>query len=291
MKIAVIDYQSNEAPIQLVRSLKETGFAVLHNHPIPLNLFDQMKSDWQKFFASDELKKQFMFDRTVCPQDGYVPTESAKGEMLNDLKEFFQVYKNGRMPDCVSATWQLFDSLYEVGVTVLSWLQTHTPDEVKRYFSCPLQEMVDPIEQTMLRIIHYPPQVGSEQSGALRAAAHEDINILTVLPASDEPGLEAMDLNGHWHAVPTDPGMLVINSGDPLEVCSRGYYKATTHRVRNPSAERMKLSRYAFPMFVHPKNNIILNTETNLTHREFLIRRLEELGLRSRAETTEGSSY
>lgn len=280
MKIATIDYQSAEAPRQLVRSLKETGFAVLYNHPIPLGLFDQMKSDWQKFFASEELKKQFMFDKMMCPQDGYVPTESAKGEVLNDLKEFFQVYKQGRMPECVNATWQLFDSLYEVGVTVLTWLQEYTPDEVKRHFSCPLQDMVDPIEQTMLRVIHYPPQTGSEQTGALRAAAHEDINILTVLPASDEPGLEAMDLQGVWHAVPTDPGMLIINSGDPLEVCSGGYYKATTHRVRNPSPERMKVSRYSFPMFVHPKNNIILDAASGLTHQAFLIKRLEELGLR-----------
>lgn len=280
MKIATIDYQSAEAPKQLVKSLKQTGFAVLYNHPIPLSLFDQMKADWQKFFASEELKKQFMFDILKCPQDGYVPTESAKGEVLNDLKEFFQVYKNGRMPDCTSATWQLFDSLYDVGVSVLTWIQEYTPDEVRRHFSCPLQDMVDPIEQTMLRVIHYPPQTGSEQTGALRAAAHEDINILTVLPASDEPGLEAMDLNGVWHTVPTDPGMLIINSGDPLEVCSRGYYKATTHRVRNPSSERMKVSRYSFPMFVHPKNNIILDADTGLTHRAFLIKRLEELGLR-----------
>lgn len=280
MKIATIDYQSIGAPKQMVTSLKETGFAVLYNHPIPLGLFDQMKADWQTFFASEALKKQFMFDKTICPQDGYVPTESAKGEVLNDLKEFYQVYKNGRMPACVSAsTWELFDSLYNVGHTVLTWIQEHTPAEVKQHFSCPLQDMVDPIEQTMLRVIHYPPQTGGEQQGALRAAAHEDINILTVLPASDEPGLEAMDLQGNWHVVPTDPGMLVINSGDPLEVCSRGYYKATTHRVRNPSPERMKVSRYSFPMFVHPKNNIILDLETGLTHRAFLIKRMEELGI------------
>mgnify|MGYP000250560363 CR=1 FL=1 len=281
MKISIIDYKAPQAPQLLVNSLKETGFAVLHNHSVPHHLFQQVTEDWQKFFASDALKKQFFFDKTLCPQDGYMPTENAKGEVLNDLKEFYQVYKNGRMPECVNqSTWQLFDSLYAIGVDMLMWIQAFTPLSVKQHFSCPLPDMVDPIEQTMMRIVHYPAQTGAEQAGAIRAAAHEDINILTVLPASGEPGLEAQDLEGNWHAVPTDPGMIIINSGDPLEVCSQGYYKATKHRVRNPSAERMGNARFAFPMFVHPKNAIVLDVNTGLTHRNFLIKRMEEIGLR-----------
>lgn len=281
MKIATMDYQAPDAPQQLVKSLKETGFAVLHNHPIPHTLFQQVTQDWQAFFADESLKQQFMFDRAACPQDGYVPTESAKGNGLDDLKEFYQMYKNGRMPESVSkSSWQLFDGLYAIGVDMLMWLQAFTPLAVRQHFSCPLPDMVDPIEQTMLRIIHYPPQTGKEQAGAIRAAEHEDINILTVLPASGEPGLEAQDLEGNWHAVPTDPGMIIINSGDPLEVCSQGYYKATTHRVRNPSAERMGNPRFAFPMFVHPKNAVILDKTTRLTHKAFLVQRLEALGLR-----------
>ena len=281
MNIAKIDYHSPQAGQQLVESFKNTGFAVIYNHPIPHQLFDVVKADWEVFFANEALKQSLMFNRNDYPQDGYFPTESAKGEVACDLKEFFHAYRQGPRCEAVSAnTWKLFEASFAMGKTVMQWLQDCTPESVKQHFSVPLMDMMDPIDQTLLRILHYPPQQNTDQAGAIRAAAHEDINLITILPASDEPGLEAQDIEGNWHTVPTDPGMVIVNSGEMLDVASRGYYQATTHRVRNPSAERMQHSRYSFPLFVHAKSDVIIDTENARTQKELLIKRFEELGLR-----------
>jgi isopenicillin N synthase-like dioxygenase len=283
MNVLVIDYQSPQAPEQFARSLKETGFAVLKNHGVPMDLFQRVKKEWQDFFAADE-KFNFLYDKNAYAQDGYIPAkvaETAKGNPVKDLKEFYQVYPRGRMPERASKdTWEMFHTLYDIGFHLLEWLQENTPAEVKAKFSMPLPEMADPVGNTMLRIIHYPPLSQDAPAGAIRAAAHEDINFLTILPASDEPGLEAKDLNGNWHTVPCDPGMIVINAGDPLQMCSEHYYKSTTHRVRNPDESRRHIPRYSFPLFLHIKPEVVLNTKTGFTMKEYLIQRLQELGLR-----------
>ena len=279
MQAAVVDYQASDAPAKFAESLHQTGFAVLKNHPIPPELFQQVKKEWVKFLASDE-KLKIMYDRAACPQDGYFPTESAKGEVLDDLKEFYQVYPHGRMPSSVSeSTWHLFHELYKIGVDTLKWLDQNMPRDIHQKLSCHLEEMADPDIQTLLRIIHYPAQTGDEDEGALRAADHEDINLITILPAADEPGLEAQDRAGNWHEVPCDPGMIVVNAGNPLQMSTEGYYKSTTHRVRNPSKERMHLPRYSFPLFLHCKGDVVLNTKTGFTAGDYLRERLVELGL------------
>ncbi|TMO80809.1 2OG-Fe(II) oxygenase, partial [Pseudoalteromonas ruthenica] len=82
---------------------------------------------------------------------------------------------------------------------------------------------------TLLRILHYPPMTGDEEPGAIRAAAHGDINLLTVLPASNEPGLQVQKTDGGWLDVPCDFGSLIINIGDMLQEASGGYFPSTIH--------------------------------------------------------------
>ena len=89
----------------------------------------------------------------------------------------------------------------------------------------------------LLRIIHYPPFSGKEDNRSLRAAAHEDINLITLLVAGTRPGLEAKDNNGTWHKITTDPGTIIVNIGDMLKEASGGYYPSTTHRVVNPEKD------------------------------------------------------
>ena len=96
---------------------------------------------------------------------------------------------------------------------------------------------MDGSTRTLLRVLRYPPLTGPVPDGAVRAAAHEDINLLTVLPASDQPGLELLGANGEWYPVPCDPGSLAVNGGEMLDLASGGYYPATTHRVVNPVGE------------------------------------------------------
>jgi isopenicillin N synthase-like dioxygenase len=119
--------------------------------------------------------------------------------------------------------------------------------------------MIEGCEQTLLRILHYPPLNGSEPDGALRAAAHGDINLLTLLPAANEPGLQVLGKDGGWIDVPCDFGLLIVNIGDMLAEASGHFYPSTVHRVLNPTGQGRFKSRISMPLFLHPRRDIVLS--------------------------------
>ena len=101
-----------------------------------------------------------------------------------------------------------------LGNNLLFWLDELTPSNISKNFSESLQSMVNESDRNLLRVLHYPPIKGSAEKGAIRAAAHEDINLITLLVSGSQPGLEAMDRNKKWHKVPVDKGMITVNVGD-----------------------------------------------------------------------------
>ena len=276
--IQTVGYTDPQAPAAFVRSLRETGFAVLTGHPIGPERIAEAYAAWGGFFNSDSKHDYLVNPET---QDGYFPfkSENAKGAKAKDLKEFYHVYPKGRVPDEVEAlTRALYDDLVAIGVTLLEWLQAESPPEIRARFSEALPEMLAGSEQNLLRILHYPPVDETPEPGAVRAAAHGDINLITVLLAGSAPGLEARDTAGIWHAVPCDPGMIAINCGDMLEMASGGYYPSTVHRVVNPETAGSG-ARFSMPMFLHPRPEVVL--KTGMTADDFLQERLREIGLKS----------
>ncbi|ERM57627.1 isopenicillin N synthase family dioxygenase [Vibrio cyclitrophicus] len=278
MKLETVDYLADDAAEQFVRSLRETGFSVLKNHPIPKELVESIYENWYQFFISEE-KENFHFN--VETQDGYFPpsvSEVAKGHTVKDIKEYFHVYPWGQIPDQLKE--QILDYYQRANTfaqELLGWVEAHAPKEVQEKFSIALSEMINGSEQTLLRVLHYPPMQGDEEPGAIRAAAHEDINLLTVLPAANEPGLQVKAQNDEWLDVPCDFGNMIINIGDMLQEASGGYFPSTTHRVINPSGERQEKSRISLPLFLHPKPEVVLSEK--YTANEYLMERLRELGV------------
>ncbi|MDX2164570.1 MAG: 2OG-Fe(II) oxygenase family protein, partial [Gammaproteobacteria bacterium] len=116
------------------------------------------------------------------------------------------------------------------------------------------------------------------EKGAIRAADHEDINLLTLLPAATATGLQVKDVNNHWHEVESDPGTLVINVGDTLQECTDFYYKSTTHRVVNPQGDGAKKSRYSMPLFLHARGDVKLSSRYP-TVETYWRERMRELGV------------
>jgi isopenicillin N synthase-like dioxygenase len=276
MQVGVVDYTSPTAPEDFTRSLRETGFAVITNHPLPQALVQEIYTEWLEFFESDA-KHKYKF--SPDNQDGYFGpdvSETAKGNSVRDLKEFFHVYPWGQYPTEVSdAAFRYRDQATEIAKTLLGWVEDNTPAEVAEKFSRPLNKMLDGSTRTLLRILRYPPLSGDEERGAVRAAAHGDINLLTVLPASNEPGLQVRDVHGNWHDVPCDFGSIAINAGDMLELASGGYYPSTPHQVLNPTGEGARRSRLSLPLFLHPADDVVL--AKGRTAFEFLQERIAEL--------------
>jgi isopenicillin N synthase-like dioxygenase len=278
MDVLNVRYGTAETGARLARSLRETGFAVLSGHPVPPDLMDRAYAEWERFFASPE-KHDFTFD--VTKQDGYFPfrSENAKGCSRKDLKEFFHVYPGTVLPGWMSdATKRLYEALSALAGDLLGLAEDHTPEDVRSGLSMPLRKMVEGSPQTLFRILHYPPLSGREEAGAVRAAAHEDINLITLLVAATAPGLQVLDAQGRWRDVPADPGSIVVNSGDMLQMATAGHYRSTTHRVVNPTGEETRRPRLSMPLFLHPWPEVRLSATH--TARQYLDERLREIGLK-----------
>ena len=237
MNVETVDYQDPTASAALHRSLRDTGFAVLANHPISAEQIANIYDGWGSFFASED---KFEFAVQPPRHDGYFAfrSENAKDSPTKDLKEFFHVYPDSPLPEALSAaTAAIYADLQALGVELLSWIQKEAPDDIRTGFSLPLDEMMADSNQSLLRILHYPP-VEEAEPDAIRAAAHEDINLITLLLSGSKPGLQAKDAAGNWHDIACDAGMITINNGDMLAMTSDNYFPSTTHRVINPDAKQ-----------------------------------------------------
>lgn len=277
MRVKTVSWKSPSLAKDFSESIRETGFAVIADHPIAFDLITKSFQEWESFFGSEE-KFKYKFDPKT--QSGFFPfkSENAKGYSVKDLKEFFHHFDWSEMPNaCLKYTPILRKELEQMGFELLKGLNEVTPAEVKKNFSMPLQDMATKSDGTLLRTLHYPPLTGTEEEGAVRAAAHEDINLITLLPAATAPGLQVKDLAGNWHDVSCNPGTIAVNSGDMLKEASGGYYPSTTHQVVNPRGPAARQPRFSMPLFIHPRRDVKLSER--FTADGYLKQRLKEIGL------------
>ncbi|MEB0140462.1 MULTISPECIES: 2OG-Fe(II) oxygenase family protein [unclassified Undibacterium] len=279
MFIVPVDYRDPDAAKKFTESLHQTGFGVLTNHPLSSSLLETIYREWYDFFQSDA-KLNYPFDAEKM--DGYFSpqvSETAKGYTKRDLKEFYHIYPWGRLPAEVSnAAREYYQAGSTLAAELLQWVEQHSPAEIKAKYSMPLSDMISDSELTLLRVLHYPPLRGDEDADAVRAAAHGDINLLTVLPAATQAGLQVLGKDQAWHDVPCDFGMLIVNIGDMLDEASQGYYPSTIHRVLNPSGAAATQSRISLPLFLHPRPDVVLSERH--TSGSYLQERLRELGVK-----------
>ena len=276
MQFPVVNYLSPTAAQDFCKSLHETGFGVLSHHPLDQQLVDGIYAEWLAFFGS-EAKHQYAHDPVKF--DGYFSpavSETAKGNTQRDLKEFFHIYPWGRYPAEVSdAALRYYQQGSALAAELLRWVEDNSPPEVRARYSEPLPQMIAGCDQTLLRVLHYPPLRGTEEPGSVRAAAHGDINLLTILPAATEPGLQVLGKDGAWFDVPCDFGLLIVNIGDMLQEASGHYYPSTTHRVLNPTGASRLKSRVSLPLFLHPRRDVVLSER--YTVQKYFDERMAEL--------------
>ena len=280
------------------------GFVALKGHFLDDQLIEDLYTEIKNFFDLPNATKEKYEIPGIGGQRGYVSfgKESAKGKKEGDLKEFWHF---GQYVDADSVyakeypnnvTVEELEKFNEVGKQTYQMLEK-TAKYVLRSLALHLH-----LEETyfdhfiingnsILRPIHYPP-IQTEPKGAERAAAHGDINLITLLMGAQGKGLQVQNHNGDWIDAMAAPDELMINVGDMLSRHSNNKLKSTIHRVTNPPKELWGTSRYSIPFFLHPISEMKLDVLENcidennpkqfedITAGEFLEQRLKELGLK-----------
>ncbi|MBW1298756.1 isopenicillin N synthase family dioxygenase [Aquimarina litoralis] len=288
---------------EIGKAYEEIGFVALKNHFLSDNLVDELYKEVKAFFALPLENKQKYEIEGLGGQRGYISfgKEHAKGKKEGDLKEFWHF---GQEPDADAnlieeyppnvlveelkdfnlTGMEAYKMLEKTGIYVLRALAIYIGLD-EHYFDHWASN-----GNSILRPIHYPP-ITEEPKGAVRAGAHGDINLITLLMGASTGGLQVQRKDGEWiDAIPQEDE-LVINVGDMLERHTNNKLRSTIHRVVNPPKEQWSKPRYSIPFFMHPRSDMKLNcldeciTNDNpkqyddITAGEFLHQRLVEIGL------------
>lgn len=272
MEVKVANLRSNEFDRDLIDSVLSTGFVVVTHHGISDSLIKDAQSAWREFFLQPQIFKN-VFINSKDGNMGYkgLRTETAVGATKADLKEFFHWKPGQSMPrDVWRDTMFLFHQLEDVAGQILTVIdaENRRQGESTSYVDDCYQS-----DNTILRTLYYPVMDFNSDPGAVRAAAHEDINHITLLVAASAPGLQVMDNKGKWHNVPHEENSIVVNIGDMMELASKGRYRSTTHRVVNPPDNTS--DRVSMPLFVHPHSHVML--APGKTAGQFLQERIAEI--------------
>lgn len=287
----------------LGQSFRETGFAVICDHPVSPDIIEANLAATKAFFALPADTKQSYYSKSGGGQRGYTPfgTENAKGRKAADLKEFWHTGRKlpensdlrsampdtptvTEIPDFNAAAYAMYEAMDNFGRQLLRAVALHL-NLAEDWFETRVNW-----GNSILRLLHYPPQTTAPQDGTVRAAAHEDINVITLLLGAEEAGLQARHRSGKWLDVNPPEGALVINCGDMLQRLTAGVLPSTTHRVLNPSKERAKFPRYSYPFFLHFNNDMLIKAlpecaaeggevQPPITAADYLMERLIEIGL------------
>ena len=284
-------------------SFERFGFAVISDHGVPQELIDRAWALTEALFRLPDEEKRGYFVEGGGGARGYTPfkTEIAKDAKHVDLKEFWHVGRQlaaghrfesqmspniwPERPEGFRETFiELFAAFDTAGDRLLSAIARHlklAPD----WFDHAVKD-----GNSVLRLLHYPP-IPADAEG-VRAGAHEDIILITLLLGAEEAGLELLDKDGRWLAIKPPEGAMVVNVGDMLQRLTNHVLPSTTHRVVNPAPERRGFSRYSMPFFLHPAPDFLIETlpscitpdnpnryPTPITAHDYLHERLVEIGL------------
>ena len=281
-------------------SFNQTGFAIIKNHDLRKELTDELYKVIKAFFDLDDEKKIKYYFPDLYGQRGYVikGQEHAKGSKKGDLKEFFHIGSPSisnpqniwphEIENFNEIGSEVFITLENIGLSLLR--------AISMYLNLNMNYFEEKVKggESILRSIHYFPLDPSDISdGAVRAAAHGDINLITILMGASADGLEILTKQNKWIPISSKEDELVINVGDMLERLTNKRLLSTVHRVVNPSIDKLGTSRYSIPFFMHPKPEMDLSclescySQNNpkqfedITAGRFLEERLRDIGLKS----------
>ncbi|WFD00962.1 hypothetical protein MYAM1_003718 [Malassezia yamatoensis] len=283
-------------------AFQKIGFCSISGHGISRKLIEEAYKAIEQFFALPLESKLHYQLKGKAGARGYTPLkiETAKGHEYADMKEFYHVGREiprdskyaelmpanlwpEEIPEFRNKVYTLYESLDHLGNRILSVLAL--------FLGLPGDFFEDKVDSgnSLLRLLHYPAIV-QDNIPNMRAAAHEDINLITLLVGAEEEGLEVLAKDHTWVPVSTNQDEIVVNMADMLQRLTNNVYISTSHRVVNPTGDKARKPRYSMPFFLQPNPDMCLDpldcciTEENpchysgtLTSFEYLMQRLREI--------------
>ena len=289
---------------ELGAAYREFGFCCISGHGIAPALIDGAYEAFRRFFAlPDAVKRRYHVPGSGGAR-GYTPfgIETAKDSRHPDLKEFWHIGREiprdsvyaqvmpsnlwpAEVPEFREYGYGLYEALDQLGSRVLRALALHI-DLPEHFF-----ERRTDSGNSILRPLHYPPITAPDVPN-VRAGAHEDINLITLLVGASAEGLEVLTREGDWLPITTQGDAIVVNIGDMLQRLTNHVYPSTTHRVVNPANAQARVSRYSVPFFLHPNPDVVLDVLPScvsadnpsrypepITANDYLMQRLREIKL------------
>ena len=307
-KLPVLSLAADKARFaqDIGKSFRTFGFALVKDFAIDRGLIERAWQLSEQFFKLPEAEKRSYHNPAIAGARGYTPfgVEIAKDAKAHDLKEFWHIGRDlpagspladmsmppnvwPARPDEFRAVFsELYRQFDAAGATILARIATYLGLD-EHWFDAGIEQ-----GNSVMRLLHYPPLDGLDGE-AIRAGAHGDINLITLLLGAEEAGLELLTRDGTW--IPANPpaGALVVNVGDMLERLTNHRLPSTIHRVRNPDPARAAFSRYSMPFFLHLRSDFPIRTLPQCVTADhpdrypepimadaFLQQRLREIGLK-----------
>jgi len=284
-------------------ALVDIGFFAIENHGVDSKLIKKSYQHAQEFFLLTSVQKQQYSKSELKGQRGYTAfgKEHAKDSKAPDLKEFWHIGRepNAQFPSSYEYPKNLWPAEIPQFETAFSELYSQLDACSKDllvaaalYLDLKPDQFSSMAEwgNSILRVIHYPPIPEDRNPDSIRAAAHEDINLITLLCEATSAGLELLQRDGNWRPIHALEGQIIADAGDMLQNITNGLFKSTTHRVVNPENSRER--RFSMPFFAHPRSECDLTPLSqcvaqstgevrfpSITAGQYLIKRLKEIGL------------
>ena len=292
---------------EIGKAFNETGFVTITNHGLSKELIDNLYTQVKELFALPEDVKSKYEIPGLAGQRGYTSKgkETAKGMKIPDLKEFWKIGQTVIDNDPVKFEYpenlhveelQEFNPITQEVYQRLEAAGKHLLQAITVYLGLDEHYFDDKVHNgnSILRTLHYFPIEDPDALApdAVRAGAHEDINLITLLIGASADGLEVLTRENTWFPIKAHGEDVVVNVGDMLQRLTNGKLKSTTHRVVNPPREMMKFSRFSVPFFLHPRSTMSLASLpstiddehpkqfSDMTAGEYLDERLREIGLK-----------
>jgi isopenicillin N synthase-like dioxygenase len=292
----------------LGKAYNQIGFVAIRNHGLSDELTERLYASVKEFFELPEAVKKKYEDPVLAGQRGYIGKykEHAKGSSTGDLKEFWHTGQMvddpndpaakeyppnidcEELPEFNALSKEAFRTLENTGIKMLQAIALYLGLD-EHYFDAKVHN-----GNSILRSIHYFPIENPDAlpKDAVRAGAHGDINLITLLMGASADGLQVLRRDGVWIPITALPEQIVVNVGDMLDRLTNHKLKSTIHRVVNPPREKMGTSRFSIPFFMHPRSEMDLSCldscvdaehpkiYEDISAGEFLEERLREIGLK-----------